>query len=203
MIQKIYHSISQHKYGYELGYEIKREYLIETLGLNPQKSAEVLRKYLGESFDHDHYEKMRIERIHDFIQKNGMPFKEGLLPLLDFLKSNHYKIAVATSAVKDVVLQYFSNAGLLNYFDVIITGDMIKKGKPAPDIYLKAAEKLNIDPSSCIAVEDSFNGILSANHANMPVIMVPDLLEPTKEIAELLTYQARTLDEIIYFLSEV
>ena len=69
-------------------------------------------------------------------------------------------------------------------------------GKPAPDPFLKAAERLGVEPHLCLALEDSHNGIRSASSAGMMTIMVPDLLEPTDEIRGLCTFVVRDLHEV-------
>ena len=79
-------------------------------------------------------------------------------------------------------------AGIFDDFDVIVCGDMVTKSKPNPDIYLKACELMKVDPKECYAVEDSYNGIRAAHAAGMKAIMVPDLLEPTPEILEPVSY---------------
>ncbi|MBB6451120.1 HAD superfamily hydrolase (TIGR01509 family) [Geomicrobium halophilum] len=94
----------------------------------------------------------------------------GVVPLLRELKRNQYLIAVASSSAYpliDAVLRKFS---IHHYFDCIVSGDDIESGKPAPDIYLEAAEQLNVHPSQCTALEDSTNGVSSANTAGMTTI---------------------------------
>ena len=79
---------------------------------------------------------------------------------------------------------------------------MITKSKPDPEIYLKAAQELNVKPEECIALEDSPNGIKSAYNANMQVIMIPDLVKPTEEIKKLITAELKDLGQFISFVKE-
>jgi len=88
------------------------------------------------------------------------------------------------------------DAGLLQYFDVIVGGDMAKASKPAPDVFLLAAEKLQADIKDCIIIEDSFNGVRAARASGATVFMVPDLLEPTDEIRGLTDQVYESLLEV-------
>ena len=84
------------------------------------------------------------------------------------------KLAVATSSVSASARPFLDRHQLTSFFDVIITGDEIERGKPAPDIYLRAAEKLGVAPEVCLVIEDSLSGVSAAKAANMPVAAIPD-----------------------------
>jgi len=81
-------------------------------------------------------------------------------------------------------------------FDAIVGHGDYEKGKPSPDPFLKAAERLHVEPRLCLTLEDSHNGIRSASSAGMMTIMVPDLLEPTEQIRELCTFVVRDLHKL-------
>ena len=114
----------------------------------------------------------------------GLPLKKGAVELLSWLKEQNALLALASSTKRSLVIQELTDAGLLDYFSVITGGDQISHSKPDPEIYLKACEKLGIDPKEAYAVEDSYNGIRSAFSAGMKPLMVPDLLPPTGEMEE-------------------
>ena len=122
---------------------------------------------------------------HERYDGGRLPLKPGIRELLEYLKENDYKIGLASSTREAVVSQQLIDAGLRPYFDNLTCGDMLKKSKPEPDIYLMACEKLEVLPEEAIAIEDSFNGIRSAYRAGMFPIMVPDLLQPDDEMREL------------------
>lgn len=86
------------------------------------------------------------------------------------------------------------------YFDEIVCGDDLEKGKPNPEIYLKTCEKLEVKPEEAVAIEDSKNGILAAESAGMQVIMVPDLVEPTEELLTHVDVKLPDLLEVILWL---
>lgn len=95
---------------------------------------------------------------------------EGLIDFLQYLKKNDYKVGLASSSGLAWVSQVLKELEVFDYFDVIVYGELVKNSKPAPDSYLIAAEKLNSEPSDCVVIEDSWNGIQAGKNANMYVI---------------------------------
>lgn len=95
------------------------------------------------------------------------------------------------------------SVGVIDYFDKFVCNAMVENGKPAPDIYLKACEELNLNPCQCIALEDSPNGIISAHDAGCLPVMVPDLSQPDEYIQNLLYKKIDRLDILIEILQEV
>ena len=119
------------------------------------------------------------------VDRDGLPVKPGVLDILDWLTENGWPVALATSSGKTGTAHNLDAAGLNKYFKVVVTGDMIRHGKPAPDIYILACEKLGVTPADCYAVEDSPNGIRSAHAAGLTVIFIPDMVEPAPEVVRL------------------
>ncbi|HKM34948.1 MAG TPA: HAD family phosphatase [Lachnospiraceae bacterium] len=103
-----------------------------------------------------------------------VPVKEGVLEFLQYLKKNQYKLGVATSNSKELVNSALQALHLHHYFDCIMTACEVNKGKPAPDIYLTVAEKLDVPPYSCLVFEDIIPGILAGKAAGMKVCAVED-----------------------------
>ena len=155
------------------------------MGLDIKNTETVFLSYYGNQFTFSKLRDIRNDYVERYIENNGVPIKPGLYDLLEYLGSSNYKYAVATSATKSRVERYFENAGLSN-IKKIVTGDMIERGKPEPDIYIKACELINLPPDECIALEDSPMGILSASRAGLKPIMIPDLILPDNETKQLL-----------------
>lgn len=101
------------------------------------------------------------------------------------------------------VLSHLRRADFTDFFQVVIGGDMVEHSKPLPDIYLKACELLGVKPENAIAIEDSPNGIRSAAAAGMLPVMVPDMVEPTPEIEELLYHKCDSLFAVRDFLEDM
>ena len=179
--------------------------MIEALtGRNTHDSRAYFEKHLADVSDYDtfigrrgaHYD-AQIEAI------GGIPFKPGVHELMQYLKQNGIKIALATATRKERTLDNLQKTGLYDCFDVIVTGDMVTNGKPHPETFLTAAELLGFDPKECMGVEDSFNGIQSVSAAGLLTVMVPDVKQPTPEIAALLDYRCENLLEICDILENL
>ena len=104
-----------------------------------------------------------------FLQDGLMPI-DGVPELLQHLKANQIPCAVASSTAHELVCLVLKHIGIFDYFDAIVSGEDVAHGKPAPDVYLKAAEKIGISPEYCVAIEDSPAGMLSAKRANMTCV---------------------------------
>ncbi|MCQ2470115.1 MAG: HAD family phosphatase [Ruminococcus sp.] len=165
----------------EYGYEMTVEHVLGIRSLSRKYSVPKLKGIFGDEFPFDEVRSLRIRLMNDFIDKNGFDVKRGLFELLDYLKAHGIKIAVATATSRDRAEMYLNKIHALEYFDTVICGDMVKNGKPEPDIYLTAAHELDLPPQECAAFEDSPNGLKSAFAAGCKVIMIPDLSQPDSE----------------------
>jgi HAD superfamily hydrolase (TIGR01509 family) len=117
------------------------------------------------------------ERIHQPI-----PQRPGLERMLDWCDEKGLKKVVGTSSGREFALVKLASAGIAYRFDAMVTGSDVEKGKPAPDVFLKAAKKAGEKTENCLVLEDSANGILAAKAAGIFSIMIPDLIVPSPEI---------------------
>ena len=102
--------------------------------------------------------------------------KAGVHEILDYLQSRGIPCAVGSSTNHTEVEKRLEQNGLRDYFDVVVGGDYVENAKPAPDIFLKCAEYLQLDPRNCLVIEDSVNGLRAAKAARMQAVMIPDLI---------------------------
>lgn len=165
----------------------------KTLGMNAAAVDGILKEYYGENFELEAFHRLCRAYTYTYFVENGVPQKPYVHDALNKLKNSGLKIALASSTGRKGVLRNLESAGITGYFEAVISGDMTERSKPAPDIYLKAAEALGVPARSCFAVEDSRNGILSAHGAGMKVIMVPDLWQGDKETDGLLFAKCENL----------
>lgn len=168
----------------KLGLEMEEEFYIQTLGLPlPAVFTMYYDKY-GSSFPMDQV----LEKVHQYMddrfQNEGVPVKEGLRELLEYIKAHGYKTVLATSSNRDRVDRILGQIKLEQYFDSSICGDEIERGKPNPDVFLKACEKAGVNTDEAVVLEDSEAGIQAAYSAGIPVICVPDMKYPEKEYQE-------------------
>lgn len=171
------------------------------IGVNAVASKQIFLDYYGEDFPYDTYKQETSADYHDKYDGGRLPMKPGIKELLQFLKENTYHIGLASSTRYEVVRQQLEDAGILPYFETLICGDMVEKSKPEPDIFLKAAESLDVNPQDCIVIEDSYNGIRAASKACMFPIMVPDMIEPDEEMRHLAKAIFSDLYEVRDFLN--
>lgn len=172
------------------------------IGLNRNDSMSLMQRLYGEDFPYEECHVAVNERIKQKFREEGIPIKEGVQELFDYLKAKDYVIGLASSTGKKSVVAEMEQIGLIHYFQAIVTGDMVEHSKPNPDIYLKACKELGVEPEEAIAIEDSLNGIRAAYHAGMKPIMVPDLIAPTPEIEEMLYAKFDSLLEVRDYLKK-
>lgn len=192
--QAVYHGWLELADKYHL-IDIEKIYR-KCIGVNSEMTRQIFLDYYGEDFPYDEYKAEQSKNYHERYDNGRLPMKPGIKELLISLKKKQYGIAIASSTRTELVEEQIKNAGLREYFDVIIGGDMVKKSKPEPDIFLKAAECLGVLPEETYVIEDSYNGIRAAFAGKMIPIMVPDMLEPDSEMREKAQYICKDLYEV-------
>ncbi|CAH0531696.1 Pyrophosphatase PpaX [Allocatenococcus thiocycli] len=159
-----------------------KEVYLSIIGRNAAGIEAIFRKAYGNDLDRLHQEWRT--RYNAVVKHQAIPVKEGVVELLEWLKEQSLPIAVATSTAKDVAKIKLELAGLSKYIDNLTTGCEVSNGKPDPEIYLLAANRLNVEPTKCLAFEDSNNGVRAAVAANMSTYQIPDLVEPCDEVRQ-------------------
>ena len=155
-----------------------------------------MKQIYGENFDTEKIFDGRRSIMNEMIDRDGLPLKPGVPGIFKSLRSMGLPMALATATTRTTVDNYMQKTGYGIYFDRIVTGDTVPNGKPAPDIFLLAAEKLGMEPQNCLVIEDSPNGIRAGLAAGMYVVMVPDLEEPDAAMKAQLWHCCKTLEEI-------
>jgi HAD superfamily hydrolase (TIGR01509 family) len=120
----------------------------------------------------------RLGELYDLRVQAGLPLRPGVARILDWVSSRRLPRAVVTSTHRWRTEQKLARCGLAHYFDTLVTGDEVRDSKPAPEIYLLAAERLGVEPARCVVLEDSVPGVRAALAAGMAPIQVPDLVAP-------------------------
>lgn len=176
---------------------------LKTLGMNIAMSRNVWLEEFGDRYDEQTLRKYTKEFLTKYYAENTVPVKKGLYTILEYLKSQNCKLAVASSSPRWEVENHLKDAKVFDYFRAIVCGDMIEKSKPEPDIYLKACELLGEEPENCYALEDSKNGLLAAYRAGCKPLMVPDLWQPDEEIRKAIVGDFQDLDEVKEYFEKV
>ena len=184
----------------ELGHhDFTEELYRNCLGKNKQGICQVFIDHYGQDFPMDEV----WDDVHVWIDESlrqYVPKKKGLVELLEYLKANNYKTIVATSSGRARVDEILKNADLTKYFDDTICGDEVTHGKPHPEIFLTACQKLDVKPEEALVLEDSEAGILAAYDGRIDVICVPDMKYPEPKLVEKVTKIIDSLDEVIDYL---
>ncbi len=167
----------------------------QIIGVPITESVKTLQAHLGPDIDADALYTDCWHRFHETIDLENI-LKAGVLEVLDHLDELRLPRAIATSSPRDAVDRHLGPSGVIARIDAIVARGEYPRSKPAPDPYQMAAARLGIDPTTCLALEDSHNGVRAAHAAGMMTIMVPDLLTPTEEMHEKCIHIAQTLHEV-------
>lgn len=140
-----------------------------------------IRACFGDDFPFESFRSHYAAR-RDALMAAGIPLKRGAVEALRFLAGRGLPLALATSSMRATALAHLGRLELLAHFKVLVTREDAPRPKPAPDLYLAAAERLGVAAADCLAVEDSRTGAEAALAAGMMTVMVPDLAPPTPEL---------------------
>lgn len=188
------------KAGQEMGFTITENQLRQMRGSSRNRSAALFQKWYHGEVDYDQGRQIRSQYVKEYIDKYSVPEKKGLKELLNFLKENKIPAAVATSTRRITASHYWELAGITSYITASVCGDEVAACKPEPDIFLKAAQALQIPPKNCLIAEDSINGLKAARAAGGISCMVPDLTPYTDDLKPFCDYVCEDLAQIISLL---
>ncbi len=180
----------------EYNYEMTEKFYLTMIGRNVKSIKELMMKEYGNDFPFEEVYEKKVKIAVSTIDRDGVIVKPGVHELVDYLKENNYKIAVATSTRKERAHYLLEQVGIKNKVDYIICGDQVENSKPDPEIFLKAAKGLDVKPEYCMVIEDSDAGILAAHRAGMTGINVPDMKEPDENMKKLANHICSSLLEV-------
>lgn len=186
--------------AHALGYAMTYEQALGMRSLNSAAGQAKLESYFGPGVSRAEMRKKRVELMDSYVAEFGVEAKPGIHELLDYLKGQGIRTAIATSSPMERAKSYLDSLGLTAKFDCICSGHDVAQGKPAPDIYLKAAASIGVSPENCLAIEDAPAGILSAHRAGCMPVLVPDLDGSDGEMRKTLYAEADSLLDIIHLL---
>ncbi|MDF2685550.1 MAG: HAD-superfamily hydrolase, subfamily variant 3 [Clostridia bacterium] len=178
------------------GYEVTEEAVVGAIGLNAEAGRAHFEGLYGKAFPFYEIREARLKSATSLIEKKGLPIKQGLYNILNVLKEKNIKKAIATSSERKRADWYLELSHLEGVFDAIVCGDEIENSKPNPEIFIKAAKKINTEPKHCIVLEDSESGIRAAHSAGMYPFMVPDYKQPSEELKSLTAGIFKSLDAV-------
>ena len=128
---------------------------------------------------------LRTQHVYKIRETEGIPVKKGVKDIFEYIRNNGLKCAVATSTRRESAEKTLHEIGVWDYLDAVVYGDEVERGKPEPDIFLRAAKAIGVNPSEAAVVEDSINGIKAGYAAGMRVVHIPDTIAIDDDIRKL------------------
>ena len=167
----------------EAGYTLDDQFAAAMCGSSGKVTEEILRRYVPgvepQTLIDECYRRV-VE-----IEKSDIPLKPGAAEILAGMKRRGFRTALASSSPVDMIRNNLEVTGLAPFFDELVSGFEVQRGKPEPDIFLLAAKRLGLPARNCYVFEDSVNGIRAGHAAGCMAVMVPDLVQPTPEVRAL------------------
>lgn len=199
--EPIYYTV-QMKFFRELGIDVSDEEYSTFVGLSQTAMWErILKKTKIDESLENILEKNNQRNYDHFSKLENLEPTPGLLDFIQYIKNKELKIAVASSTTKKLVNLILEKLLIKHFFDVIVSGNEIKHGKPAPDIFLKSAELLNVKPGKCLVIEDSSNGVKAAKSAGMKCIGFAKF-DPGGQDLSFADLIVQDYDQIMRYISE-
>ncbi len=189
--------------GQQLGVCMDQALVDRMRGRNRAGCEAVCREAFGPDFDFDAVHRRCRALMAEWIQRDGLPEKPGLRPLLEELRRRGIPAVMATSTTRVSAWGHLERAGVDGFFAGAVCGDEVSRSKPDPEIFLKAAALAGKAPERCLVLEDSPAGVRAGAAAGCPTVMVPDLTAPDEELRALATAIVPSLHEVIPLLDQL
>lgn len=184
------------------GYPMTYSQSLGMRSLSAQAGQEYLSSLFGPDISYAQVRAKRIELMDAYVEEHGIEAKPGINQLLDYLTARGIPYAITTASPNDRIQNHLGRLGLYERFPHICTAHEVAHGKPAPDIYLLGARTIGVPPENCLALEDSYTGLLSAHRAGSLATIVPDLDQPGEQILSIAYARADSLADVIDLMEE-
>ena len=166
----------------QIGAPIVRTVPLACIGLSEKATRAKVLELCGPDYPYDAVHARFRELFAERVTRDGIAHRPGLLALLDLLAGRGLPLAVATSTRRSSAERSLERAGIRSRFKALACGDEVRRGKPAPDVFLLAAERLGAAPGACVGFEDSAAGLRSLAAAGIRSVFVKDLVDPPAEV---------------------
>ena len=186
---------------YSLPFDLSLPY--RSIGLNYASMKNLFLSELGEDYPFDKYWGYAKQYLQNAKRRTAYPVKAGFDELCTYLKANKIGMYVATSTYHASAAKELEHSGILGYFDGIIGGDEITRGKPDPEIFITAAEKTGFDKSECLIVEDSSNGLRAGIASGIRTVFIKDIVDVPSEITDKVFARCDDLSGVIGIITQI
>ena len=170
-------------------------------GKSVAKSISFLKETYGEGLDAEGFMNERMSEVHRLME-GDIPLKSGCIEILNFLKEQGIKTAIATSTAANISMRNLKKLGLIDCIDALVTGDMVANGKPAPDIFIECGKRIGAVNEETLVVGDSSFDIIGGFKAGMRPVMVIDHNPPSEEAEPLCYAVFNSLFEVIELIKK-
>lgn len=179
------------------------ELFLSLVGCNENTHKQQLQAALGHKLDAVQFRLDWIDRYLAALADGIPPLLPGVEDTLRWLHAQGIKKAVATSSGRQAAEKKLAGNGIDHYFSTVTTGDDVVVSKPNPEIFLKAAASIQVDPQKAWALEDSENGVKASVAAGMSVIQVPNLVQPSSELLQLRHRVMPSMNDVLAFFKQL
>jgi HAD superfamily hydrolase (TIGR01509 family) len=189
-----------HRAAEEIGVELPADWVHHISGTSGSHMKKVIEKYYHLE-DGSELQAKVMKRVQED-EAVHIDAKKGLQEILDMFKKNGVKMAVASSSPRSMIERNLRNGKVDGYFDAVVSSTEVQHGKPEPDVFLKAAELLNLKPAECYVFEDAYNGVRAGHAAGCFTIMIPDQVQPDADIRKIANGIFATLCEASFAIEK-
>ena len=171
----------------QLGYHLPMDTILSLRSCDSSIAKETIQRVTGRENSYSDIRVTRKQLMKEWMNHHNFSIKDGVKEFLQTTSKYNITRAIVTSALPDDKIKTLRDADILHYFEHIVSAKDIQRNKPYPDIYVYACSFLGLNPSECLAIEDSPNGVKSAFSAGVNVVMIPDLSQPDEELLTMCT----------------
>jgi HAD superfamily hydrolase (TIGR01509 family) len=164
------------------GWEIRPETVLRSTGVDEGSTRRIMAEEYGPDFPYEEIRGELSRLTRETAEREGIAWRPGLPVILERLEALKIPYGLATSTKRTAALWKLEKAGLAGRFGVIVCGDEVERGKPAPDIFLRAAGLLGAAPGDCLGLEDSPAGLRALAAGGIPSIFIKDMVEAPAEV---------------------
>ncbi len=187
----------------ECGFQFSDELYAKVVGRPVASCRQIFQTVLPDGISFEHFLKCSDYLYHSEMERNGVAMMDGIPELLDWIEQIDLDKSIATSSEREAAEKKLELAGLSGRIEIMVTSDEVKHGKPAPDLFFRAAELMNHSPKDCAVIDDAEAGIVGAAKAGAIPIMVPTVTETSANVQRLATTIVDTVPQAHSFLKSL
>ncbi len=180
----------------KMGYELSDSFCQSLSGLSWPLVEQKIQSRLGDDFDGTEFARLSGHFWREHVQEKGIGVKEGFFELLEIIRMRQIPYSLATNSSSQNARECLVWAGLENIFPCLVGKDQVKRGKPAPDVFIKAAELIQLSLEKCMILEDSLTGVMAASQTGAKTVFIPSVQPPDDDAVQLADYRFASLKDL-------